>query len=70
MCERDEMWSRSMWYLNYTHSSAGGARHCLEVAIDELLPSCYHNDVTMINAESTMVETHGEVVKLPLDSGS
>lgn len=60
---------RIEWYLNYTHSSAGGERWCLEVAIDERLPSCYHTDVNVINAKSTAAERHGEVtvVKLPLE---
>lgn len=36
-------------------------RHCLYIAIDDLLPSCYHNDVTVISMKSSVVETHGEV---------
>lgn len=39
--------------------------------MDELLPSCYHYDVIVMNAKSTAEETHVEVtaVKLHLDSG-
>lgn len=37
-------WLRIEWSL-----TAGGERLCLEVAIDELLPPCNHNDVTVID---------------------